>query len=701
MVSGMAIHCVPDKYMAHASTKITDFPRDIEGSTPVEPIRPGLLTEDRDPTREIRNLIERLQETAREARRRQRAAELECESLRLKLEEIDDRAKSPPVSEAKIKALIKERDMLLEQQSQYGPLISELKQKVRSFEAERAEAIRAREDADRERKLALQQAESAQRAAEEARAKKEDAIRQREAALRQRDLAREEKEDAFTKVAEAKKNFTAAQQALAEAKRELSSPKTNDATMEKQIASLRQARDGMAAQINELQHKVGELEDHAAELAYSLEGTEKEASQARARQVELEEALRATEAAGTGPAGSAAVSANDEQLQAELEDLRGKLEAVANERDATSQALEETHNSFIAAKMQVDAIIRDRDTLKEQFSNSAIAMDLELNAQIAEVKRLRLELGTTGASLSKNEQMAARFEERRLQMIDLNTQLENAQREIRLLSASLAESRLQAKLAAKKVVADAAQEKLQPRISAMPSNEPHGKSTVAAMRRCFQTLSHDHRQLSVLKEMESHAAQLANTARDTGLPLLHRVTVAFATLLGDIYETPEQLTQGTLSLFNQAVEFIGALLDNPETEQKVNLAATKVYVVDDDQNTCDLVVDALNMVGLQTEYALYSSTAVAELAGNHYDLIILDINLPDLDGFELCSHIRNMALHAETPVFFISGHASLENRVKSSLRGGNEFIAKPFNIQELALKSLKSVISSQLHASSR
>ena len=70
--------------------------------------------------------------------------------------------------------------------------------------------------------------------------------------------------------------------------------------------------------------------------------------------------------------------------------------------------------------------------------------------------------------------------------------------------------------------------------------------------------------------------------------------------------------------------------------------------------------------------------------------------MPDLDGFELSAQIRNMGQHAETPIFFVTGDTSIENRVKSSLRGAIEFIAKPFNVQELALKSLKSVITGQL-----
>jgi PleD family two-component response regulator len=167
-------------------------------------------------------------------------------------------------------------------------------------------------------------------------------------------------------------------------------------------------------------------------------------------------------------------------------------------------------------------------------------------------------------------------------------------------------------------------------------------------------------------------------------------------MLGDLLEVPDQITQSSLRTLNQTIEFIALQVSDPEIENSVKIGDAKVYVVDDDQNTCSTVVEALKLVGLETKFALFSSAAVTELAANSYDLIILDVHLPELDGFELCSHIRTMALHAETPIFFITGDTSLENRVKSSLRGGNEFIAKPFSVQEIALKALKCVITAQL-----
>ena len=682
--------------MAYVSPKITDFPNRPD---PGSPIPSSSLDGGRDPAREIRSLIEKLEEAAREAHRHQRAAEEECERLRFKLAEVEVRAESARASDPNLKALIKERDMLIEQQNQYGPLISELKQKLKNLEADRIDAFRQRDESGRAQKQAQREIDTAQRAAREAESKLENAIRQR-------DLARQEKDEALAKAGEAKKNFSDAQKALATSKKD-------DPDVEKQLASVRQARDGMAAQVSELKRKIGELEDEAAELTYNKEAAENALKEAREEQERLQNALEEAKAAGSEPGKVAELEAalnrknagsaeNEEQLVAELEELRKALAAVSKERDLSTQAIGEAQASSLAAQKQMEAIVRERDAIKRELAGATAKLEAALNEQIAENLCLKEEVSAAKSQLSERERMGAHHEKRRLDMIEIATQLENAQRDIRILSASLAESRLQAKLAAKKAATDASQAKDQSKnAEAIAGDEAPGNATIVAMRRCFQTFSHDRNQLSLLKELETHAQRFAESARDHGLPVLHRVTVAFATLLGDLYEIPDHVSPETLSTMNQSIEFIGALLNNPEIEQTINLGDARVYVVDDDQNTCDMMVAALNMVGLQARYALYSSTAVAELAGSQYDLIILDVNLPDLDGFELCSHIRNMAFHAETPVFFITGHTSLENRVKSSLRGGNEFIGKPFNIQELALKALKSVIQSQLHTAGR
>ena len=73
---------------------------------------------------------------------------------------------------------------------------------------------------------------------------------------------------------------------------------------------------------------------------------------------------------------------------------------------------------------------------------------------------------------------------------------------------------------------------------------------------------------------------------------------------------------------------------------------------------------------------------------NPYDLVFLDVEMPGMNGFELCKRLRSMPLHAKTPVIFVTALSGFESRAKSSLSGGDDFIGKPFSYIELAVKGL-------------
>jgi len=83
------------------------------------------------------------------------------------------------------------------------------------------------------------------------------------------------------------------------------------------------------------------------------------------------------------------------------------------------------------------------------------------------------------------------------------------------------------------------------------------------------------------------------------------------------------------------------------------------------------------------------------LSSQPCDLIFLDINLPEMNGFELCTKLRAMPLHEKTPIVFLTGMNSFQNRVQSNLSGGNDFVGKPFNVAELGVKALIWVLRGQ------
>jgi DNA-binding response OmpR family regulator len=79
------------------------------------------------------------------------------------------------------------------------------------------------------------------------------------------------------------------------------------------------------------------------------------------------------------------------------------------------------------------------------------------------------------------------------------------------------------------------------------------------------------------------------------------------------------------------------------------------------------------------------------LRENAFDLVILDVQMPVMDGFALCQKLRELPAHKTTPVIFVTSQTDFETRTKSTASGGNEFIAKPYLFMELALKALISL----------
>jgi DNA-binding response OmpR family regulator len=88
--------------------------------------------------------------------------------------------------------------------------------------------------------------------------------------------------------------------------------------------------------------------------------------------------------------------------------------------------------------------------------------------------------------------------------------------------------------------------------------------------------------------------------------------------------------------------------------------------------------------------------ALEILLQKKFDLIILDVDMPNMNGFELCAKIRTLPQYAKTPVVFVTGLNDLESRANSSMSGGNDFIAKPFLFIELTVKALVHVLRSRL-----
>ena len=126
-------------------------------------------------------------------------------------------------------------------------------------------------------------------------------------------------------------------------------------------------------------------------------------------------------------------------------------------------------------------------------------------------------------------------------------------------------------------------------------------------------------------------------------------------------------------------------------------AAARILVVDDEESARQFIGSAMQLAGLRNDSAETPAEALKKLDGKEFDLIFLDVGLPEMNGFELCSRIRALDAHKQTPIVFLTGMATFQNKAQASLSGGNDFVGKPFNLPELGVKALTWVLRHQLN----
>ena len=105
----------------------------------------------------------------------------------------------------------------------------------------------------------------------------------------------------------------------------------------------------------------------------------------------------------------------------------------------------------------------------------------------------------------------------------------------------------------------------------------------------------------------------------------------------------------------------------------------RILIVENEQAISRLIQISLRNVGYACDCAFDGKAAVQYLESTSYDLILLDIMLPEIDGFELMEYIRPYKI----PVIFLTAKNSVNDRVKGLHLGGDDYIIKPFEIVEL------------------
>lgn len=120
---------------------------------------------------------------------------------------------------------------------------------------------------------------------------------------------------------------------------------------------------------------------------------------------------------------------------------------------------------------------------------------------------------------------------------------------------------------------------------------------------------------------------------------------------------------------------------NVFVERKVcNMNQKEILIIDDDEDLSMIISDMFENYGYGVTCAFDSETAFELLSDNVFHLILLDINLPDTTGFELCKELRRVS---NVPVIFASARTSETDRITGFDIGGDDYLPKPYSMKEL------------------
>jgi len=111
---------------------------------------------------------------------------------------------------------------------------------------------------------------------------------------------------------------------------------------------------------------------------------------------------------------------------------------------------------------------------------------------------------------------------------------------------------------------------------------------------------------------------------------------------------------------------------------------SQILVVEDEASIADVVCTALRFNGHVVEHVDGGFAGLERGQDEAFDLIVLDVMLPGIDGFEICRRLRQQG--TLTPVLFLTARSEADDRIEAFVTGGDDYLAKPFSVDELVLR---------------
>lgn len=225
-------------------------------------------------------------------------------------------------------------------------------------------------------------------------------------------------------------------------------------------------------------------------------------------------------------------------------------------------------------------------------------------------------------------------------------------------------------------------------------------SQLGPIRDAARALLHTAETPGCLKRLEEihlrlHSLTPASGAEVSGAAV-SRLIVCLTGLVRKLIEKSQNRTPSAFSAVSNAVELLHDLVVDGEARKLASAKSFRMLVVDDDPIARRAMACALQMAFEKPECVENGEAALAAAGQMAYDVIFLDVQMPEMDGFEVCSKLRLSGPNAETPVVFVTSHGDEETREQAAACGGDDFIQKPFLTSEVTVKALTFALRARL-----
>jgi CheY-like chemotaxis protein len=222
---------------------------------------------------------------------------------------------------------------------------------------------------------------------------------------------------------------------------------------------------------------------------------------------------------------------------------------------------------------------------------------------------------------------------------------------------------------------------------------------LGAQRTLLQDIGRESDGLARQKILVNLRSEMSSLKGAAGLPEtlpVWQVASALEGLLQQLTENTGNVTPSTLRAVAGGVDLLDDLCVPGLKPDLLTDRPIKFLVVDDDLISRQAMSLALKKLFGQPDIAVDGETALVQSNQQAYDVIFLDVQLPGMDGFELCTKIRGTVLNRATPVVFVTSQSDFDARAKSVISGGNDLMGKPFLTFEITVKALTLALKGRL-----